>query len=60
MARPPIHPGEILAAELEMSAAQLGRELHMPTNRVTQIIAGKRGITAGTERSAVAASACDS
>ncbi len=51
MARPPIHPGEILAdelAELHISAAQLGRELHVPTNRITQIVAGKRGITAGT------------
>jgi len=51
MARPPIHPGEILAEELaalEMSAAQLSRELHVPTNRITQILAGKRSITADT------------
>jgi addiction module HigA family antidote len=51
MARPPIHPGEILAdelAELQMSAAQLSRELHVPTNRITQILAGKRAITADT------------
>ena len=51
MPRPPIHPAEILAdelAELELSAAQLGRELRVPTNRVTQILAGKRGITADT------------
>jgi antitoxin HigA-1 len=51
MTRPPIHPGEILAeelAELQMSAAHLSRELHVPTNRVTQILAGKRGITADT------------
>jgi addiction module HigA family antidote len=51
MARPPIHPGEVLAdelAELQMSAAQLSRELHVPTNRVTQILAGRRGITADT------------
>ena len=51
MARPPIHPGEILAeelTELKMSAAQLGREIHVPTNRITQIIAGKRAITADT------------
>jgi antitoxin HigA-1 len=51
MLRPPIHPGEILAdelTELKMSAAQLSRELHIPTNRVTQILAGKRGITADT------------
>lgn len=51
MTRPPIHPGEILAdelAELGVSAAQLGRELHVPTNRITQILAGKRAITADT------------
>ncbi|MBI3949800.1 MAG: HigA family addiction module antidote protein [Acidobacteria bacterium] len=51
MARTPIHPGEILADELEelgMSAAELARILHVPTNRITQIIAGKRAITADT------------
>ena len=51
MSRPPIHPGEILAdelAELELSAAELGRELHVPTNRITQILAGKRAVTADT------------
>ncbi|MEA2597909.1 MAG: antitoxin HigA [Thermomicrobiales bacterium] len=43
--------GEILAdelAELQISAAQLSRELHVPTNRITQILAGKRAITADT------------
>jgi len=51
MARPPIHPGEILAdelAELGISAAHLGRELHVPTNRITQILNGKRAMTADT------------
>ncbi len=51
MARPPIHPGEILAGELEelnMTAADLARTLHVPTNRITQIINGQRGITADT------------
>ena len=51
MARPPIHPGEVLAGELEeldMSAAELARILHVPTNRITQILAGKRAITADT------------
>jgi antitoxin HigA-1 len=51
MARPAIHPGEILADELEelnMSAAELARTLHVPTNRITQILAGKRAITADT------------
>jgi hypothetical protein len=38
MARPPIHPGEILADELDeldMCAAELARTLHVPTNRIT-------------------------
>lgn len=51
MARPAIHPGEILADELQelgMSAARLGRELHVPTNRITQILNGRRAITADT------------
>jgi addiction module HigA family antidote len=51
MARPAIHPGEILADELEelhMSAAELARTLHVPTNRITQILSGKRGVTADT------------
>ena len=51
MARPPIHPGEILADELEelgMTAAGLARELHVPTNRITQILNGTRAITADT------------
>lgn len=47
----PVHPGEILADELDhlgMSAARLARILGVPTNRITQILAGKRGITADT------------
>ena len=51
MTRPAIHPGEILAdelQELEMSAAELARTLHVPTNRITQILNGQRAITADT------------
>lgn len=51
MARTPIHPGEILADELKelgISAAELARVLHVPTNRITQIINGKRALTADT------------
>lgn len=47
----PIHPGEVLAeelAELDMTAAQLARELHVPSNRIYQILAGKRAMTADT------------
>lgn len=47
----PVHPGAILAdelAELNMSAAELARELHVPSNRIYQLISGKRAITADT------------
>ncbi|MGO8673014.1 MAG: HigA family addiction module antitoxin [Capsulimonadaceae bacterium] len=47
----PIHPGTILAdelAELRMSPAELARELHVPSNRLYQLIAGKRAMTADT------------
>ena len=48
MARTAIHPGEHLAEqlkELEMSAAELGRQLQVPTNRITGILNGQRAIT---------------
>ena len=51
MARPPIHPGEILADELEeigVSATELARQIRVPQNRISQIIAGKRAITGDT------------
>jgi len=51
MARTPIHPGEILAdelAELQISATELARTIQVPPNRITQIIAGKRAISADT------------
>jgi addiction module HigA family antidote len=51
MARPSIHPGKILADELDelqMSASELARILHVPTNRITEIINGQRAITADT------------
>ena len=51
MAIPAIHPGEHLIEELEaleMSAAELARKLSVPTNRVTQILGGKRAITGDT------------
>jgi addiction module HigA family antidote len=46
-----IHPGEHLAEELDalnMSAAELARKMDVPTNRVTQILDGARGITGDT------------
>jgi antitoxin HigA-1 len=51
MARTPIHPGAILADELEelgMSARELAAVLEVPANRVYQIVAGKRNLTADT------------
>ena len=51
MARTPIHPGEILIDELEeldLSAAKLARDLEVPPNRISQILAGKRNISADT------------
>jgi addiction module HigA family antidote len=51
MARPPIHPGEILADELKelgVTPTELSRQLKVPTNRITQIIHGRRGITGDT------------
>ena len=48
MARTAIHPGEHLAEQLEalgMSAAELGRQLSVPTNRNTTIINGQRAVT---------------
>jgi antitoxin HigA-1 len=51
MTRPAIHPGETLADELQdlgISAAELARTLHVPTNRITQILNGQRAITADT------------
>ncbi len=46
-----IHPGEHLAEELEtlkMTAAELARQLEVPTNRITEILNGRRAITGDT------------
>ena len=51
MAAPIIHPGEHLAEELNelhMSAAALARKLKVPTNRITEILNGRRAITGDT------------
>lgn len=48
---PAIHPGEHVAEELKelnMSAAALARNLKVPTNRITDILNGRRAITADT------------
>lgn len=48
MARTAIHPGEHLTeqlTELGLSAAELGRQLNVPTNRITGILNGQRAVT---------------
>ena len=48
----PIHPGEMLWEEfmkpLGISINRLARDLHVPPNRISAIVNGKRGITADT------------
>ena len=47
----PVHPGEILRDcldEVGMSAYALAKAIHVPLNRVTAILAGRRAITADT------------
>lgn len=47
----PVHPGEVLAEELQelgLSANALAKALGVPTNRITAILKGQRGITADT------------
>ena len=51
MGRTAIHPGEHLAEQLEaleLSAAELGRRLQVPGNRISQIVTGQRAISGDT------------
>ena len=51
MARTPIHPGEVLADELEesgLSPKKLADVIEVPPNRLYQLIDGKRSMTADT------------
>ena len=46
-----MHPGVVLAGELEelgASRAEFARQIGTPANRISQIIAGKRSVTAET------------
>ena len=49
---PPIHPGEILREDLMIpygiSASRLARDLRVPVTRITDILHGRRSITADT------------
>ena len=48
----PIPPGEILSEDfmqpLELSINALARDIDVPPNRISEIVAGKRAITADT------------
>lgn len=50
--RQPIHPGEILAedvlAELGLTGRKLARELNVSPNRISEVLRGRRAITADT------------
>ena len=46
-----VHPGEVLKEELDglgIIAAEFARQIDVPPNRISQIIAGKRAITGDT------------
>lgn len=46
-----VHPGEILKDELDelgVSPTEFARQIDVPPNRISQIIAGKRSITGDT------------
>lgn len=46
-----VHPGEILKDELEemgVSRMAFARQIDVPPNRISQIIAGKRSVTSDT------------
>src|SRR5258708_30852890 len=49
---PPVHPGELLKEDLlkplGISINRLGRDLRVPVTRVSEIVNGRRGITADT------------
>lgn len=48
----PVHPGEILKEDLlvplGISINRLGRDLRVPVTRMSEIVNGRRGITADT------------
>jgi addiction module HigA family antidote len=50
--RPPTHPGEMILEEflvpMELTQRQLADSLHMPYQRVNEIVDGRRGVTPAT------------
>jgi addiction module HigA family antidote len=49
---PPVHPGEILREEflkpLNLTMNRLALDLHVPANRISQIVEGERAVSADT------------
>lgn len=49
---PPVHPGEILKEDLmvpfELSINRIARDLRVPVTRMSEIVNGRRSITADT------------
>ncbi len=49
---PPVHPGEILREDLlkplGISINRLGRDLRVPVTRMSEIVNGRRGVSADT------------
>lgn len=43
-----VHPGEILKDELNITPTGFARQIDVPPNRISQIIAGKRAVTGDT------------
>lgn len=52
MKRPPTHPGEMLRLEflepMGLSQAEAARRMRISTNRLNELVRGKRGVTAET------------
>ena len=46
-----VHPGEVLKgelAELDVTPTEFARQINVPPNRISQVIAGKRNVTSDT------------
>ena len=51
MSRSAVHPGKVLAEELDalgVTPTELARQIAVPPNRISQIIHGKRAVTGDT------------
>jgi addiction module HigA family antidote len=52
MPKRPVHPGEVLNEDvlipLALSANKLAQALRIPSNRISEIVAGRRSVTADT------------